>query len=470
MVDTTTTSASAATTTTTVQDDTQALQQLIDESTSLVYIPAGIWHISAPLLFPFDTVNPYTVSLDPAAVIIATQPMESMLSLGGGQSLSGDYSGLYTLTGGKLILNGNAETGVTVSSNISDLIIRGCSVVIGENETGIVSPVCSLVADCQFQGDEAGTAVSLSAADSIVTDCQFTSLQNSVTATAPVQVTDCRFLKAGYTCAVTLPWGAVRGCRFQATNSCVAFTGTGGLCTVSGCAFNLSTTDYHATWKSIKIGDTTDLVVSNCDWNTPDGWANGVQYMFTPVQSYSDPGTWSTPASTTITGARRVTGSYCAMDNLDGLSLVSDFWIRGMSDVLVAGTNQTLAENWWTTIGWVTGTGSEMLRLSLGPALLADVLFQWDAANGSLQGTTGNLLVNSQNLTWSVAIQTGGKKSFNNADWYPVCLTCSAPDSNAVSITPVAFQVLQQPSGNAMRLYQWGGTWQGSGFGAQVTL
>ena len=156
MVDTTTTSASAATTTTTVQDDTQALQQLIDESTSLVYIPAGIWHISAPLLFPFDTVNPYTVSLDPAAVIIATQPMESMLSLGGGQSLSGDYSGLYTLTGGKLILNGNAETGVTVSSNISDLIIRGCSIVIGENETGIVSPVCSLVADCQFQGDDCG--------------------------------------------------------------------------------------------------------------------------------------------------------------------------------------------------------------------------------------------------------------------------------------------------------------------------
>ena len=459
------------TTATTTPDDTQALQQLIDESTSLVYIPAGIWHISKPLLFPYDTVNPYTVSLDPAAVIIATAPMDSMLSLGGGQSLSGDYSGLYTLTGGKLILNGNAQSGVTVSSNISNLIIRGCSMVLGENETGVVSPVRTIVADCQFQGDQSGTAVSLSAADSIVTDCQFTSLQNSVTSTEPVQVTDCQFLNAGYTCAVTLPWGAVRGCRFQATNNCIAFTGKDTwLCTVSGCAFNLSTTDYNAQWQSIKAGDTVDLVVSDCDWNTPDGWANGVQYTFTPVQSYTDPGTWNTPATTTITGTRRVTGSYCTMDNSDGLALVSDFWIRGMSDVLVARTTQTLAQDWWTTIGWVTGSGSEMLRLSLGPALLADVLFQWDAASGSLQGTTANLLVNSRNLTWSVAIQTGGVKSFNNADWYPVCLTCSAPGSNAVTIAPVAFQVLQQPSGNAMRLYQWGGAWQGSGFGTEVTL
>ena len=461
----TTTTASA-----TVQDDTQALQQLIDETTSLVYIPAGIWHISSPLLFPFDTLNPYTVSLDPAAVLIATAPMDTMLSLGGGKSLSGDYSGLYTLTGGKLILNGNAQSGVTVSSNISNLIIRGCSMVLGAKTTGIVSPVRTIVADCQFQGDETGTAVSLSAADSIVTDCQFTSLQNSVTSTAPIQVTDCQFLNAGYTCAVTLPWGAVRGCRFQATNSCISFTGTGGLCMVSGCAFNLSTTDYYATWQSIKIGDTADLVVSDCDWNTPSGWANGVQYTFTPVQSYSDPGTWEKPASTTITGTRRTTGSYCAMDNVEGLALVSDFWIRGMSDVLVTSTTQTLAQDWWTTLGWVTGSGSEMLRLSLGPALLADVLFQWDAASGSLQGTTGNLLVNSQNLTWSVAIQTGGKKTFNGADWYPVCLTCSASPSNAVSITPVALQVLQQPAGNAMRLYQWGGTWQGTGFGTQVTL
>ena len=158
------------------------------------------------------------------------------------------------------------------------------------------------------------------------------------------------------------------------------------------------------------------------------------------------------------------------MDNLDGLALVSDFWIRSMGDTLLTGTTQTLADGWWTTIGWVTGSGSEMLRLSLGPALLADVLFQWDAANGSLQGTTGNLLVNSQNSTWSVAIQTGGKKSFNNADWYPVCLTCNASVSNPVSITPVAMQVLQQPAGNAMRLYQWGGTWQGTGFGTQVSL
>ena len=461
---TTTASANAA------QDDTQALQQLINMSGSLVYIPAGIWHISAPLLFPYDTPNPYTVSLDPATVLIATQPMDTMLSLGGGNSLNGEYSGLYTLTGGKLILNGNATTGVTVSSNISNLIIRGCSMVIGENETWIVSTVRSIVADCQFQGNQSGTAVSLSAADSIVTDCQFTSLQNSVTSTQPGQVTDCQFLDAGYTCAVTLPWGAVRGCRFQATNNGVAFTGTGGLCTVSGCAFNLSTTDYYATWQSIRVGDTVDLVVSDCDWNTPNGWANGVQYTFTPVQSYSDPGTWNTPATTTITGTRRVTGSFCAMDNLDGLALVSDFWIRGMSDVLVASTTQTLAEDWWTTIGWVTGTGSEMLRLSLGPALLADVLFQWDAASGSLQGTTANLLVNSRNLTWSVAIQTGGVKTFNNADWYPVCLTCSASTSDAVTIAPVAFQVLQQPAGNAMRLYQWGGTWQRTGFGPQVTL
>lgn len=468
MTDTTTT---ASATTTTVRDDTQALQQLIDQSTSLVYIPAGVWHISSPLLFPFDTVNPYTVSLDPAAVIIADAPMDTMFSLGGGNSLNGDYSGLYTLTGGKLVLNGNAESGVTVSSNISNLIIRGCSMVLGADETGINSPVRTIVADCQFQGNQSGTAVSLSAADSIVTDCQFTSLQNSVTATAPVQVTDCQFLDAGYTCAVTLPWGAVRGCRFQATNNCIAFTGKGTwLCTVSGCAFNLSTTDYEATWQSIKVVDTEDLVVSDCDWNTPDGWANGVQYTFTPVQSYSDPGTWNSPASTTITGTRRVTGSYCAMDNLNGLALVSDFWIRGMSDVLVTGTTQTLAADWWTTIGWVTGSGAEMLRLSLGPALLADVLFQWDAASGSLEGTTGNLLVNSRNLTWSVAIQTAGKKTFNNADWYPVCLTCSAPVSNAVSIAPVGLQVLQQPAGNAMRLYQWGGTWQGAGFGAQVTL
>ena len=457
------------TTATTVTDDTQALQQLIDESTSLVYIPAGIWHISSPLLFPFDTVNPYTVSLDPATVLIATAPMDSMLSLGGGKSLSGEYSGLYTLSGGKLVLNGNAQSGVTVSSNISNLIIRGCSMVLGENETGIVSPVRSIVADCQFQGNQSGTAVSLSAADSIVTDCQFTSLQNSVTASAPVQVTDCQFLNAGYTCAVTLPWGAVRGCRFQATNSCIAFTGTGGLCSVSGCAFNLSTTDYYATWQSIKVGDSVDLVVSDCDWNTPDGWANDVQYTFTPIQSYSDPGTWSAP-SASVTGLRRITGSNCAMDNLDGLALVSDFWIRSMGDTLLTGTTQTLADGWWTTIGWVTGSGSEMLRLSLGPALLADVLFQWDAANGSLQGTTGNLLVNSQNSTWSVAIQTGGKKSFNNADWYPVCLTCNASVSNPVSITPVAMQVLQQPAGNAMRLYQWGGTWQGTGFGTQVSL
>lgn len=462
--------ATATTASATTTDDTQALQQLIDESTSLVYIPAGIWHISSPLLFPFDTVNPYTVSLDPAAVIIATQPMSTMLSLGGGQSLNGDYSGLYTLTGGKLVLNGNAQSGVTVSSKISNLIIRGCSMVLNTKTTGIVSPVRSIVADCQFQGNESGTAVSLSAADSIVTDCQFTSLQNSVTATQPIQVTDCQFLNAGYTCAVTLPWGAVRGCRFQATNSCVAFTGTGGLCTVSGCAFNLSTTDYCATCQSIKAGDTVDLVVSDCDWNTPDGWANGVQYTFTPIQSYTDPGTWNTPATTSITGSRRVTGSYCAMDNLDGLALVSDFWIRGMSDVLVTSTTQTLAADWWTTLGWVTGTGSEMLRLSLGPALLADILFKWDAANGSLQGTTGNLLVNSQNLTWSVAIQTGGKKTFNNADWYPVCLTCSASTSNPETITPMALQVLQQPSGNAMRLYQWGGTWQGTGFGPEVTL
>ena len=163
---TTTTTASA-----TVRDDTQSLQQLINQcSTSLVYIPAGIWHISAPLLFPYDTVNPYTVSLDQATVIIATQPMDTMLSLGGGDSLNGDYSGLYTLTGGKLILNGMATTGVTVSSNISNLIIRGCSMVIGENETGIISPVRSIIADCQFQGNQSGTAVSLSAADSIVTD------------------------------------------------------------------------------------------------------------------------------------------------------------------------------------------------------------------------------------------------------------------------------------------------------------
>ena len=463
---TTTTTASA-----TVRDDTQSLQQLINQcSTSLVYIPAGIWHISAPLLFPYDTVNPYTVSLDPATVIIATQPMDTMLSLGGGNSLNGDYSGLYTLTGGKLILNGNAQTGVTVSSNISNLIIRGCSMVLGENETGIVSPVRSIIADCQFQGNQSGTAISLSAADSIVTDCQFTSLQNSVTSTQPGQVTDCQFLNAGYTCAVTLPWGAVRGCRFQATNNCIAFTGTGGLCSVSGCAFNLSTTDYKAQWQSIKAGDTVDLVVSDCDWNTPDGWANGVQCTFTPVQSYSDPGTWTTPATTSITGTRRVTGSYCAMDSLDGLALVSDFWIRGMSDVLLTGTTQTLAEDWWTTIGWVTGSGSEMIRLSLGPSLLADVLFQWDADSGSLQGTTANLLVNSRNLTWSVAIQTGGVKTFNNADWYPVCLTCSAFTSSAATITPVALQVLQQPAGNAMRLYQWGGTWQGAGFGPQVTL
>ena len=460
----------ATTASATVTDDTQALQQLIDESTSLVYIPAGVWHISSPLLFPYDTVNPYTVSLDPAAVIIATAPMSSMLSLGGGKSLSGEYSGLYTLTGGKLILNGMADSGVTVSSNISSLIIRGCSMVLGASETGVVSPVRSIVADCQFQGDQSGTAVSLSAADSIVTDCQFTSLQASVTASAPVQVTDCQFLNAGYTCAVTLPWGAVRGCRFQATNSCISFTGTGGLCTVSGCAFNLSTTDYHATWQSIKVGDSVDLVVSDCDWNTPNDWANGVQYTFTPVQSYTDPGTWNTPATTTITGSRRVTGSNYAMEDPDGLALVSDFWIRGMSDVLVTGTSQTLAQDWWTTLGWVTGSGSEMLRLSLGPALLADILFKWDAANGSLQGTTGNLLVNSRNLTWSVAIQTGGKKTFNNADWYPVCLTCSASTSNAASIAPMALQVLQQPSGNAMRLYRWGGTWQGSGFGTQVTL
>ena len=463
---TTTTTASA-----TVRDDTQSLQQLINQcSTSLVYIPAGIWHISAPLLFPYDTVNPYTVSLDQATVIIATQPMDTMLSLGGGDSLNGDYSGLYTLTGGKLILNGMATTGVTVSSNISNLIIRGCSMVIGENETGIISPVRSIIADCQFQGNQSGTAVSLSAADSIVTDCQFTSLQNSVTSTEPVQVTDCQFLNAGYTCAVTLPWGAVRGCRFQATNNCIAFTGTGGLCTVSGCAFNLSTTDYDASWQSIKAGDTVDLVVSDCDWNTPNGWANSVQYAFTPIQSYSDPGTWNTPATTSITGTRRVTGSYCAMDDQGGLALVSDFWIRGMSDVLVASTTQTLAEDWWTTIGWVTGSGSEMLRLSLGPSLLADVLFQWDASNGSLQGTTANLLVNSRNLTWSVAIQTSGVKTFNNASWYPVCLTCSTSPSDAATIAPVAFQVLQQPAGNAMRLYQWGGTWQGSGFGPEVTL
>lgn len=463
MTDTVTTAASAT-------DETQALQQLIDQSTSLVYVPAGVWHISAPLLFPYDTVNPYTVSLDPAAVIIATQPMDTMLSLGGGSSLSGDYSGLYTLTGGKLILNGNAQSGVTVSSNISNLIIRGCSMVLGEKTTGIVSPVRSIVAGCQFQGDESGTAVSLSAADSIVTDCQFTSLQNSVTSTASIQVTDCQFLNAGCTCAVTLPWGAVRGCCFQATNNCIAFTGTGGLCTVSGCVFNLSTTDYDATWQSIKVGDTVDLVVSDCDWNTPDGWANGVQYTFTPVQSYTDPGTWSKPATTSITGVRRVTGSYCAMDNLDGLALVSDFWIRGMSDVLLTNTSQTLASDWWTTLGWVTGTGSEMLRLSLGPALLADVLFQWDADSGSLAGTTGNLIVNSQNLTWSVAIQTGGVKTFNNASWYPVCLTCNASTSDAATITPVALQVLQQPAGNGMRLYQWGGTWQGTGFGPQVTL
>lgn len=458
-------------TTTTTQDDTQSLQQLIDQcSTSMVYIPAGIWHISAPLLFPYDTVNPYTVSLDPAAVIIATQPMDTMLSLGGGNSLNGEYSGLYTLTGGKLILNGMAQSGVTVSSNISNLIIRGCSMVFSENETGIISPIRSIIADCQFQGNQSGTAVSLGAADSIVTDCQFTSLQNSVTSTEPGQVTDCQFLNAGYTCAVTLPWGAVRGCRFQATNNGISFTGAGGLCTVSGCAFNLSTTDYYATWQSIKVGDTVDLVVSDCDWNTPDGWANGVQYTFTPVQSYTDPGTWNTPATTSITGTRRVTDSYCAMDNLDGLALVSDFWIRGMSDVLVPSTTQTLAEGWWTTLGWVTGTGSEMLRLSLGPSLLADVLFQWDAASGSLQGTTGNLLMNSRNLTWSVAIQTGGKKSFNNASWYPVCLTCNASPSNAATIAPVAMQVLQQPAGNAMRLYQWGGAWSGSGFGPQVTL
>ena len=463
-----TTTASA--TTTTVQDDTQALQQLIDQSTSMVYIPAGIWHISAPLLFPYDTLNPYTVSLDPAAVLIATAPMDTMLSLGGGKSLSGDYSGLYTLTGGKLILNGNAQSGVTVSSNISNLIIRGCSMVLDSKNTGIVSPVRTIVADCQFQGNQSGTAVSLSAADSIVTDCQFTSLQNSVSSTAPIQVTDCQFLNAGYTCAVTLPWGAVRGCRFQATNSCISFTGTGGLCMVSGCAFNLSTTDYNATWESIKVGDSTDLVVSDCDWNTPSGWANGVQYTFTPVQSYSDPGTWEKPASTTITGTRRTTGSYCAMDNPEGLALVSDFWIRGMSDVLVTTTTQTLASDWWTILGWVTGSGSEMLRLSLGPALLADVLFQWDASTGSLAGTTANLLVNSQNVTWSVALQTSGKKTFNSVDWYPVCLTCSASTSNAVSIAPVALQVLQQPAGNAMRLYQWGGTWQGRGFGTQVTL
>ena len=349
-------SASATTTTSsTVQDDTQSLQELINQTTSLVYIPAGIWHISKPLTFPYDTVNPYTVSLDPAAVIIATQPMDSMLSLGGGSSLSGDYSGLYTLTGGKLILNGNATTGVTVSSNISSLIIRGCSMVLDSGNTGINSPIRTIIADCQFQGDETGTAVSLSAADSIVTDCQFTSLQNSVSSTAPIQVTDCQFLNAGYTCAVTLPWGAVRGCRFQATNNCISFTGTGGLCSVSGCAFNLSTTDYNATWQTIRIGDTTDLVVSDCDWDTPDGWANGVQYTFTPVQSYSDPGTWSSPASTSITGVRRVSGSSCAMDNDSGLALVSDFWIRGMSDVLVTCTTQTLAADWWTTLGWVTG-------------------------------------------------------------------------------------------------------------------
>lgn len=456
-------------TTTTMQDDTQFLQELIDESTSLVYIPAGIWHISSPLLFPCDTTNPYTVSLDPAAVIIATQPMTSMLDLGGGKSLNGSYSGLYTLTGGKLILNGNATTGVTVSSAVSNLIIRGCSMVLDSGNTGIISPIRAIIADCQFQGDQTGIAVSLSAADSIVTDCQFTSLQTSVSSAAPVQVTDCQFLNAGYTTAISIPWGAVRGCRFQATNNCISFTGTGGLCSVSGCAFNLSTTDYNASWQSIRLGDSANLVVSDCDWNTPDGWANGVQYTFTPIQSYSDPGTWSSPASTTITGTRRITGSNCAMDNLDGLALVSDFWIRGMGDVLVTGTSQTLASDWWTTLGWVTGSGSEILRLSLGGTMLGDVRFQWDASTGSLSGTTGNLLVND-GTTWSVAIQTGGKKSFNGVDWYPVCLTCDASISSPVSITPLSLQVLQQPSGNGMRLYQWGGTWQGTGFGTQVTL
>ena len=401
-------------------------------------------------------------------MIIATAPMDTMLSLGGGQSLSGDYSGLYTLTGGKLILNGNATTGVTVSSNISSLIVRGCSMVLDSDSTGIVSPVRTIVADCQFQGNQTGTAVSLSAADSIVTDCQFTSLQTSVTASEPVQVTDCQFLNAGYTSAVTIPWGAVRGCRFQATNNCISFIGTGGLCSVTGCAFNLSTTDYNASWQSIRLSDSVNLVVSDCDWNTPNGWANDVQYTFTPIQSYSDPGTWSSP-STTVTGLRQITGSNCAMDNPDGLALVSDFWIRSMGDTLLTGTTQTLAEDWWTTLGWVTGTGSEMIRLSLGSTLLADVLFQWDAASGSLEGTTANKIVND-GTTWSVAIQTGGVKTYNNASWYPVCLTCNASTSSAASIAPVALQVLQQPAGNAMRLYQWGGTWQGAGFGPEVTL
>ena len=197
-----TTTASA--TTTTVQDDTQALQQLIDQSTSMVYIPAGIWHISAPLLFPYDTVNPYTVSLDPAAVIIATQPMSSMLSLGGGASLGGEYTTLYTLSGGKLDGNHLAETGVECSSNISgysvsNIVIYGCTttgILCQTPSTGSLGAQISHIRINQASSPVTSIGISLQGDDWMLQDVRTINCETGVRATGEGQAVNLR-LEAG---------------------------------------------------------------------------------------------------------------------------------------------------------------------------------------------------------------------------------------------------------------------------------
>lgn len=115
------------------------LQALIDSGTYGLYFPAGVYTISKPVEFPYDTNYPYTVELNANAHVVATAGMDAMFKLGEKQATpdtlpylkNNHYSELYGIKGGYFHGNLNAQTAIQTGINtkgfkIGDMTLDGC--------------------------------------------------------------------------------------------------------------------------------------------------------------------------------------------------------------------------------------------------------------------------------------------------------------------------------------------------------
>lgn len=112
-------------------DCSDALQACINASATGVYFPAGVYKISKPIDFPYNTVEPYGISLADGANIVTTNAMKYMFGVGTIDKNVGTATEGFSITGG--VFNGGnaARTAIYFSKNvtqsrISNVDARNC--------------------------------------------------------------------------------------------------------------------------------------------------------------------------------------------------------------------------------------------------------------------------------------------------------------------------------------------------------